>query len=791
MALFRLLLVMALAVCGMGLAPAPGPAHPGSDSTRPGVVNGLLERQVLRVQRDAHQLLAQGKTEALVPLEVISTRDVRGEIRSLGGQVEADIRGKVIAAKVPANRVGDLAKVHGVVSVYPSVKSHPELDLAVPEIRANQAWTLHDPHDQAVQGKHVLVGIVDKGIDYRNPDFKNPDGSTRIKYIWDQTTAGHPPDGYFFGAECDSASINSGQCPERDTDGHGTHVAGIAAGNGLSSSPPKEIGVAPQADLIVVKTDLSELGVLTGWQYLVDKARQLGEPIVINDSFGSQLGPHDGTEPEAQGINLLSGPGVVFVKSAGDSGGQGAHVDGTIAQGGTASISFDASGYASTMQAAPQLSLALFYPARDTLSFSLTSAGANEIIGPVHQNGRFDAITLNGGDTEAWVDDLSWNAQYRYLFVELKSTSGQTLTGHYSLQLQGDTIVDGGRYDAWMQQEGFGHFGNADPADTLSIPADADKAISVGDYASRVTWTDQNNQQHNVCDLLPCPNGPLVPGQIEGNSGQGPTADGRQKPDISAPGLMIVSSLSGDAVHNIDPKFITPDSKNLVLGGSSMSAAMVTGVVALMLQAEPSLDPGTVDAMLRGTARHDQLTGPGGWTPAFGAGKVDAYAAVMDAIAAPHPTPTPTGGPTPTPVFPLPPLPKLTPALTPVPPAVTSTPDPPSPQPTKTKMPPTPTPVPTATPKPKKTPTPSAVKKSTKSAKKGHKTRPAVKCKKGYRVVHGTCRWFGRAKTTGCWPPMGSASGSATTSRCWASNCGVRCGSGGMSSSSCSISASS
>jgi len=285
----------------------------------------------------------------------------------------------------------------------------PELDVAVPEIRANQAWTLLDPRSQPVQGKHVLIGIVDTGIDYHNPDFKNPDGSTRIKYIWDQTQAGNPPNGYFFGYECDQASINSGKCPEKDTDGHGTHVAGIAAGNGLSSNPPHEIGVAPQADLIMVKSDLSTLGVLAGWQYLVDKARQLGEPIVINDSFGSQAGPHDGTEVEAQTLNLLSGHGVIFVKSVGNAGVQGAHTDGNIVQGGTTLVPFDASGFASTMQVLPKLSVALFYPAGDTLRFSLLNNDINQLIGPIGPNGHVDPVFSGGANV--WRDDRPWSAR--------------------------------------------------------------------------------------------------------------------------------------------------------------------------------------------------------------------------------------------------------------------------------------------------------------------------------------------------------------------------------------------
>jgi hypothetical protein len=141
---------------------------------------------------------------------------------------------------------------------------------------------LNDRSGLPIQGAHVLVGLVDSGIDLSNPDFKNTDGSTRVKYVWDQTGTGKPPAGFGFGAECDSARIDRGACKETDVDGHGTYVAGIAAGNGRSSSAPKEVGVAPQADIIAVKSDLFATHIIAAWEYLVQKAQELHEPIVIN-----------------------------------------------------------------------------------------------------------------------------------------------------------------------------------------------------------------------------------------------------------------------------------------------------------------------------------------------------------------------------------------------------------------------------------------------------------------------------------------------------------------------------
>jgi len=132
-------------------------------------------------------------------------------------------------------------------------------------------------------------------------------------------------------------------------------------------------------------------------------------------------------------------------------------------------------------------------------------------------------------------------------------------------------------------------------------------------------------------------------GDIALSSSRGPTADGRQKPDLSAPGTMITSTLSHDApvcsselqTNCIDPTLVTPDGRNFTETGTSMSAPHVTGTVALMLQVNPVLDQRAVTAILRSTARHDQFTGSAAWSPAFGAGKLDALAAVQNVLGSP------------------------------------------------------------------------------------------------------------------------------------------------------------
>ena len=158
-------------------------------------------------------------------------------------------------------------------------------------------------------GKGILVGVVDSGVDFFHPDFRNEDGSSRILRLWDQSINGNPPEGYTRGTEYTKEEIDEvlvlGETegrrlvPSRDVSGHGTAVLGIAAGNGTVSEGVNR-GVAYESEILVVKmgnagensfprtTELME-----GIDYLVRQAVRMGRPIAINISFGNNYGSHE------------------------------------------------------------------------------------------------------------------------------------------------------------------------------------------------------------------------------------------------------------------------------------------------------------------------------------------------------------------------------------------------------------------------------------------------------------------------------------------------------------------
>ena len=173
----------------------------------------------------------------------------------------------------------------------------------------------------------MLVGDVDTGVDYGHGDFDDAAGNTRLVNIWDQTVNGAAPAGYGYGTEWSSAQIDANTCTETDLNGHGTHVLGTIGGDGSQTgygfAPFTYAGMAPKADLIMVKTTSYTTAILDGVQYIFQRATALGRNCVVNLSLGSQYGPHDGSSAFESGLNALCGPGRIVVIARPPSPSQG------------------------------------------------------------------------------------------------------------------------------------------------------------------------------------------------------------------------------------------------------------------------------------------------------------------------------------------------------------------------------------------------------------------------------------------------------------------------------------
>jgi subtilisin family serine protease len=634
-------------------------------------------------------MLRGGRLPGLVPTRSIAgmetvdviiqaEEDISPQLRRLGARVRSVIGTDpvIITADVPLRALRATANIRSVLSLRASRPIHHTLNASIPEIHADQVWaTTHN--GMPVKGRGVVVAVVDSGIDWQHGDFKDAQGHSRILKIWDQTAkSGTPPAGYDYGNLCTRDQINGGQCPETDGEGHGTHVSSIAAGNGLSTDPARYVGVAPESDLLMVKDAGRDANVLDAWNYIVRQARALGKPVVINNSFGSHGGAHDGTDELEKAIDQLSGSGVVFVVAAGNEATDAIHAAGTIGPGETVNTTY-------TFPEPSPLNVSeadIWYNQADAISTAVIAPGG-QTFGPVHKG---EMQHFSGPDnTTITIDAGPWAGNPdNWVWIQVQKPDGEHVSGNWAFTLHGDSITAGGHWDAWLatgQGAGSGteYFtANVDSHITVGEPATARKAVTVASYTTKACWPSLEGDK--------CYDPEPTLGAISDFSSIGPTRDGRQKPDLAAPGEAITAALSRDARSEFSSARVDPDNKHLSIQGTSMAAPHVAGAIALMLQVNPTLNATAALDILRRTARTDSFTGSV-WNAAWGTGKLDAKAAVEAARAVPagarvylpavarnyaavkQPTPTATptvAGPMPTP------SPTL-PAPTPTPPGET------------------------------------------------------------------------------------------------------------------------
>ncbi|MDD5264648.1 MAG: S8 family serine peptidase [Candidatus Bipolaricaulis sp.] len=512
----------------------------------------------------------------------------------------------VSALSVTVAELQELAGDERVVYIEPSWKTRPALDTSV----AASGGTAVHALTPSVLGEGVVIGFVDTGIDYEHPDFRvdvDGDGveeSTRILAIWDQTYG-------LVGAEYDEDDIEAdlafgygpgeGAVREKDSSGHGTHVASIAAGDGSSSSYGF-VGMAPRAWIVAVKTSFYTADILEGVEYIFDKAEALGAPAVVNLSLGGHDGPHDGTSLFERALTALAnGAGRVIVVSAGNEGDDTIHVSGML-QSGT-----------KTFQVTPddwQTELTLWYPGNAGFAVTVTSPSGGTATASVGASSGY-VITADG---VAYVDNASdgvnANNGDREVYVRL---SGVTAGEVWSVTVQ--QVFGSGSFDAWVTSSGS--IVNGDSVSTIDEPGNAEGVITVGAWTTKSTWPSQvGTQDFSASYELSA---------LWDSSSQGPTRDGRRKPDLTAPGAWICAAMSTSASEL--EYLVHTDGVHVMNLGTSMAAPHVAGAAALLLSLDGTLTGEEVLARLTSTARRDAYTGT---TPnvRWGYGKLDVAAAV-------------------------------------------------------------------------------------------------------------------------------------------------------------------
>jgi subtilisin family serine protease len=476
--------------------------------------------------------------------------------------------GSVRTAFVPLDSLDVLSEEPNIQRIKPSRKMKLRMDAApgAVQLSAFQKKT-------RLTGKGVIIGVLDTGIDAKHPAFAG-----RILSVWDQTLPGPGVIEGAYGAEFTGAQMTISQ----DTNGHGTHVAGIAAGVDSIYN-----GVAPEADLVIIKSDLQDAHIADGVRYVFRVARELGRPVVLNLSLGGHADAHDGSDSLSKIIDAESGPGRIVCCAAGNEGNDNIHGQATISCQSTHGMRFNVPHH--------QVGIAwlnAWYSGNSQLEVSVRSP--NGFVTP------FQKVITNGNPAQNYqlpdghIEIVtpgpdSSNGDYNF-FVQIRGKGNARVAGGiWQLQVRNTSAAET-RLDVWTLDDASSVFFTGDSTeDSVKIgsPGSASSAITVASYTTKNKFTDIDGQAREMG---------LGLNTISEFSSEGPLRNNAAKPDVAAPGAMIVAALSAHA--NMDRSMMI-NSKFVAMAGTSMATPFVTGLVALLLQRDPKLDPETVKDLLR------------------------------------------------------------------------------------------------------------------------------------------------------------------------------------------------
>lgn len=410
-------------------------------------------------------------------------------------------------------------------------------------------------------GSGVLVAIIDSGIDYTNPDFRNDDGTTRIRNLWDQTIMGNPPEGYLIGTEFTREQIDEAIkqptvpmrmqiVPSVDVSGHGTSVAGIAAGNGRGSRGRIYRGVATQSELLVVKLgNPREEGfprtteLMQAIDYVVRKALFYKQPVAINISFGNTYGSHDGTSLLERFIEDIANiwKSVICI-GTGNEGRSAGHKAGIVRENEETVIQL------AVQEQEPALNLQIWKAYYDIMDISFVSPSGKRI-GPIQEVLGTQRFSVGNTELLLYYGEPSPYSTAQEIYVDFLPKEVYINSGIWEIVLTPRKIISG-NYAMWLPSENVLNPGTAflfpTETGTLTIPSTASRTIGVGAYdALTFSYADF--------------------------SGRGQRGAGRlSKPDIVAPGVNVTAPTTSGTYASFS--------------GTSFATPFVTGGAALMME---------------------------------------------------------------------------------------------------------------------------------------------------------------------------------------------------------------
>ncbi len=604
----------------------------------------------------ARKIADPGAQNELLPLLI---RGNIASIRILTEQAHGILKfyaGDIASVEIPVKNIPTLIQSNSIQRIE---GNNAHLKLMNDSVRVNNNINeVHaglTPLPQGYDGSGTVMGIIDSGIDFLHPDFRDSIGGqsvTRVKYLWDQNlnSGGTTPLPFNYGQEWNNLQIDSGKAGVHgDETGHGTHVTGVAAGNGKGANVNK--GVAPGSDLVIVGMNFNNP---TGFMlsdavnYIYSKAQALGKPCVINISIGDYYGSHDGKNMEAQLIkNLITQQnGRSLVAAAGNLGGLPFHLGYTV----TADTNF--TWFKPDPALGGGIRIEVWGDTNDLKNIKF-AIGADRVTPNYFFKGNtpFKKITSNLG---MWLTDTLKSGGKRLGFVDAYGDLNGS-TYEFIFEIHPDSALFNwrlmttgiGKFDVWNIN--FSNYlsgmvyNNIPPPSVLPDSAyykypDAmqtivssfqclDEVITVGNYYNRNT--------HLNCVGNIYTDTTITPGSLSVSSSAGPTRDLRIKPDITSTGNYTMASGPAWVMAAVVPTVVCTTHVafgNLHFrdGGTSNASPVVAGIAALYLQRFPTASYQDIKNAILYCAKQDTFTGTALPNNTWGYGKANAFLALQN-----------------------------------------------------------------------------------------------------------------------------------------------------------------
>ncbi|MCX7983437.1 MAG: S8 family peptidase [Bacteroidetes bacterium] len=606
-----------------------------------------LLHEFLAQQRKNYQLAKINESNIELYPVIITTNDPEA-LKRYGIHLNS-IVGQYATARLSSEDIVNIEKLDCVLYIQHSSLNTLQTDVSIPEIGALQT-SEGILNNTPYAGKDVIVLIYDTGIDWKHLDFRKEDTTkTRILYIWDQTltpqSGEYSPAGFNYGVEYTQRDIENeldgtrvGFVRTRDYNGHGTHVASIAVGNGRTYNG-KFKGVAPEADIIVVKGGdgiFTEAFMIDGLTYAKYKSEQLRKPIVVNWSIGSQYGPHDGTRPYEVAIDSFVTAGRIVCVAAGNDAKYQIHTSGYLSKSSPLSFTMVQPQYYSFSDSMKQIFDFMVW-----LQGDVSVSGASSLVATIKspRGVIYSRSKDQHGSANDTSDGIIYLANYKstdnnHRCIELYVRASSVVPpcpGQWVLTIT-TSQTSPIEYDAWVAIRSGGRgipsveLVNGDNQKTITSPGTSKKAITVGSYVTKWSWPSNDGNVYNWTDY---------PTERTGNisifSGIGPTRDRRLKPEITAPGQGITAALSSTVNPLSVGNQLYPGGLYKIDMGTSQATPHLVGAVATLLGINTSLSESVLKLLIAKSARNDEFTStiP---NATWGYGKIDLLNAVAKLV---------------------------------------------------------------------------------------------------------------------------------------------------------------